>query len=219
MEIRTRDAVQWLIEYPTPLFLCTVNERSMTVRIYHVFSRFYVWAFSNTLPDSLELTPGEGQTGECVQWVDGSSFSLSAPIIEASMRDLMDDDQFEALRAVFAHWVQYDRENCDLVRQGLPIFRMPASYTVKTTVKLRAVAEQGNTAPPPMLLQRGMLRLAEALQCVGGLHGNRGDGHSPSKRLYCLTGSKLNIRRCSKILSFGVIAYQAGLVRLCCGDV
>ena len=83
--------------------------------------------------------------------------------------------ELEALRAVFAHWVQYDRENCDLVRQGLPIFRMPASYTVNETVKLRAVAEQGNTAPPPMLLQRGMLRLAEALQCVGGLHGNRGD--------------------------------------------
>jgi Domain of unknown function (DUF4365) len=170
-----REAVQWLIEYPTPLFLCIVSKRSMTVRIYHVFPRFYVWAFSNELPDSLELTPGEGRTGQCVQWVNGSHFSLSAPIIEAGMSDLTDNDRLQALRAVFAHWVRYERENCDLVRQGLPRFRMPASYTVNEMVNLQPVVQQGNALPPPMLLERGMLRLAEALECVGGLQGHRGD--------------------------------------------
>ncbi len=36
----------------------------------------------------------------------------------------------EALRKVFQYWVQFDRENCDLVRQGLLRFRIPASYRV-----------------------------------------------------------------------------------------
>jgi hypothetical protein len=111
----------------------------------------------------------------CVQWVSGSNFSLSAPIIEAGMSDLTDESRLQTLRAVFADWVRYERENCDLVRQGLPRFRMPASYTVNEMVNLQPVATQGNAAPPPMLLQRGMLRLAEALECVGGMQGQRGD--------------------------------------------
>jgi hypothetical protein len=121
------ESVRWLVEYPTPLFLCTVSKLPPRVRIYHVFPRFYIWALGN-LPESLELTPGQGQDGEFVQWIDGSSFPLSAPIIEVGLNDLMDGVQLLALRDVFAHWVRFDRENCDFVRQGLFQFRMPAQY-------------------------------------------------------------------------------------------
>jgi hypothetical protein len=148
----------------------------MRVRIYQIFPRFYVWAFSDSLPARLELTPGEGKTGQSVQWTNASSFSLSAPIIEASMNDLMDDKRLLKLRETFAHWVRLDRENCDLVRQGLPRFRMPASYTVnEMDVDRLPISQQENAAPQPWFLERGMLRLAEALECLGGLQGNRGD--------------------------------------------
>ena len=33
-----REAVKWLIQYPTPLFLCTVSKRCMRERIYHVIA-------------------------------------------------------------------------------------------------------------------------------------------------------------------------------------
>src|SRR5215831_7954799 len=48
------DEIRWLIEYPTPLFLCTVNKALLRVRIYQVFPRFYVSAFRDRLPEKLE---------------------------------------------------------------------------------------------------------------------------------------------------------------------
>jgi Domain of unknown function (DUF4365) len=168
-----RESVRWLVQYPTPLFLCVVSKSQLRIRIYHVFPRFYAWALGN-LPESLGLVPGEGRTGGFVQWENSSSFSLSAPIIEANMRDLMDNDRLESLRDVFAHWVRFDRENCDLVRQGLLRFRMPASYTVNETPE-QSFGELSGTAPEPEFLNRGLFLLAEALQCIGGQLGTKGD--------------------------------------------
>jgi hypothetical protein len=49
-------SVRWLIEHPTPLFLCTASKAHLRVRIYHVFPRFYVWAIGR-VPQTLELAP------------------------------------------------------------------------------------------------------------------------------------------------------------------
>jgi hypothetical protein len=169
-----RDSVRWLIEYPTPLFLCTVSKKDLRIRVYHVFPRFVVWSLGD-LPETLELTPGQGPTGKFVEWADGSSFSLSAPIIEASVDDLMDDDQLVRLRDVFTHWVRFDRENCDLIRQGLLMFRMSEYYTVNEIPETRPIVEQSYGAPSLEFLNRGLLRLAEALNCIGGQRGMAGD--------------------------------------------
>ena len=146
-QFKDHDSIRWLIEYPTPLFLCIVSKKHLRVRLYHVLPRFYVWAFRDQLPSTLELTPGEGPTGECIQWLDGSKFSLSAPIIEAGINDLTDDVRLQTLRKTFVQWVRFDRENCDLVRHGLPRFRMPASYIVNETIETRSIFEAGNAAP------------------------------------------------------------------------
>jgi hypothetical protein len=164
------ESVRWLIEYPTPLFLCTVSKQHLRVRVYHVFPRFYAWALGN-LPESLELTPGEGPSGKFVQWENGSTFSLSAPIIEAGIADLADNARLLTLRNAFAHWVRFDRENCDLIRQGLLRFRMPDRYTVNEMSATPSIGQISYGAPPPEFLNRGLLRLAEALECIGGQIG------------------------------------------------
>lgn len=168
-----RESVRWLVEHPIPLFLCTISKRKGRLRVYHVFPRFYAWAMG-TLPNRLELNPGKGRNGEFVQWENGSSFSLSAPIIEAGLGDLLDAHRMKELRDIFAYWVRLDRENCDLVRQGLLRFRMPVPYRVNE-LPTTGIGELGNAVPELVFLARGILRLAEAIECIGGQLGQRGD--------------------------------------------
>ncbi len=44
-----KDAVQWLIEYPLPLFLCVVDKASTRLRVYHTCPRLYSWALPHSL--------------------------------------------------------------------------------------------------------------------------------------------------------------------------
>ena len=127
--LKDKEEAIWLVEYPTPLFLACVEKKKGQVSVYHVMPRFYLWALGES-PSRLELQPGDGADGQFVAWENGEKFSLSAPIIRATLADLIDDEKMESLRNVFRCWVRFDRENCDLVRQGLLRFRMPASYRV-----------------------------------------------------------------------------------------
>jgi hypothetical protein len=159
------DSVRWLIEHPTPLFFCIVTNKQARLRVYHVFPRFYAWALG-IFPSTLRLTAGTGPAG--------SNFSLSAPVIEAGIGDLTDDNRLRTLKEVFSRWVDFDRENCDLVRQGLPRFRMPNSYV--TNELPTELLEAGLAASAERdVVDRGLLRLAEALECLGGFLGNMGD--------------------------------------------
>jgi hypothetical protein len=74
-KLNSQDEVKWLIEYPTPIFLCTVSKKELLIRVFHVFPRFYMWAFG-LLPSILELTPGKNKRGQSIEWEGGSSFSL-----------------------------------------------------------------------------------------------------------------------------------------------
>jgi hypothetical protein len=164
--------VKWLVECPTPLFLCVVNKKKWLVRVYHLLPRFQAWALGQ-LPDVLELIPGEGTDGDFLGWTEGSSFSLSAPIIEAGLDDLNEPGRMDELKKVFACWVEMDRDNCDLVRQGLLRFRRPQKYRVNE--KPSVDTELGFTRPDPDLLNRGLLRLVQAVECIGGQLAHGGD--------------------------------------------
>ena len=92
------------------------------VSVYHVTPRFYLWALGN-VPNRFVLTPEDQEDGEFVQWQNGETFSLSAPIIRVSLADLINDEIMNRLRGVFRRWVGFDRENCELISQGLLRFR------------------------------------------------------------------------------------------------
>jgi hypothetical protein len=167
------ESVRWLVEYPTPLFLACIDKKSGILRVYHVTSRFSVWAMG-TLPNRLVLTPEDTAAGTAVQWESAENYSLSAPILQVSCADLISDEKMKTLREVFKQWVQIDRENCDLVRKGLLRFRMPHSYRTNEAPG-GGIVEVGLRAPEAAFLRRGIQTLAESAECVGGQLGNLND--------------------------------------------
>ena len=172
-EFKDQISVKWLVEYPTPLFLACIDKKEGSVSVYHVMPRFYVWALGR-LPQRLLLRPEQNEDGQFVAWESGESFSLSAPIIRATIADLTNDATMDTLKAVFQSWVAFDRENCDLMRQGLLRFRMPHSYRVNQLPNT-GIGELGYAVPEPEFLERGILRLAESAECIGGQLFRQGD--------------------------------------------
>ena len=168
------ESVRWLLQHPTPLFLCTVDKTAGLIRVYHAMPRFCVAAMGR-LPSRLELQPETGHGGSFVNWTDGTKFSLSAPIFEAGLRDLTDSDRMRELGDVLYGWIKYERDNCDLLRQGLLRFRMPTPYTTNRPPN-QGIGEMGLAEPVDRrLIKRGIARLAEALECIGGQLAQTGD--------------------------------------------
>lgn len=167
------ESVEWLIEYPSPLFLGVVDKKNGTLCVYHVMARFLAWAYGQ-LPQRLELVPGDGDAGRFSEWGQGGIISLQAPILRVRLSDLIDDNRMRHLRSVFEHWVTMDRENCDLVRRGLARFRMPAEYSTNE-IPPKTLIERGARIPAPEFLERGIVSLAESAECLGGQLGCSGD--------------------------------------------
>lgn len=169
-------SVRWLVEHPTPLFLACVDKTAGILRVYQLSSRFYVWAMG-ALPARLALCPEDTEDGSFTWWQhrgDGDLFSLSAPFLRVTIAELVDGAMLNTFRNVLAHWIRFDRENCDLIRQGLLRFRMPHSYRTNE-VPNGGWVEQGLSAPAPAFLERGIMSSAEGAECVGGQLGRRGD--------------------------------------------
>lgn len=167
------ESVRWLVEYPSPLFLAVVEKKKAMVSIYHVMPRFLAWAYGH-LPERLELRPEQINEGVFSEWGEGGSVSLSAPILRVTLSDLVNDDIMQKFRDVFAYWVALDRENCDLVRNGLLRFRMPMSYCPNELPE-PSVGEMGYAVPERSFLSRGIAALAESAECIGGQMGRSGD--------------------------------------------
>jgi hypothetical protein len=148
------------------LFLACVDKKKGSVAVYQVMARFARWALG-ALPNRLELTLSDKEYAESVGWIDGTQFTLEAPIIKVSLADLVDEEKMATLRQVFEFWVRADRENCDLLRRGLYRFRMPLPYRVNELPN-ESVVEAGNAAPQGEFLNRGILTLAEDAECLGG---------------------------------------------------
>jgi hypothetical protein len=170
---KNKDSVKWLIQYPIPLFLACVDKKRASVSVYHVMPRFLVWALGY-LPNRLVLRPKKTVKGKFVKWENGTDFSLSAPIIRATCTDLANGRVMKTLASVFQRWVGFDRENCDLLRQGLLRFRMPSAYSVNE-IPNTGIGEMGLALPEPQFIERGILKLAESAECIGGQLFRRGD--------------------------------------------
>src|SRR5262245_24360176 len=128
----TTESVRWLVQHPLPLFLCVLDKLTARLRVYHTFPRFLLWAHGD-LPDSLELVPEDSQRGRFTQWEDGKRFSLSAPIVDRTITDLLDDAVFSQTRAVIEFWLRAEANNLVFFTMGVPIFTMPADYETNTT--------------------------------------------------------------------------------------
>jgi hypothetical protein len=117
-------------------------------------------------PERVELIAGNGPDGKFDGFLNLPTCSLSAPIVEVGLGDLTDDARMQQLRGVFEYWVGLDRDNCELVRAGLLRCRRPDSY--KTNGRPITNGQQDLSYADDEMLKRGIFRLAEALDCIGG---------------------------------------------------
>ena len=160
-----RPSVEWFVHHPLPLFLCTVNKKKGVVCVYHTQPRFQIWALGR-LPKRVDLTPEDDDKGKFDPCDKLPNCLLSAPILRVGLHELTDNIRMKELRDVFAYWVGLDRDNCELVRAGLLRFRRPESYE---TNKVPTTTIQGGLAfVDNKILNRGLARLAEAIECIGG---------------------------------------------------
>jgi hypothetical protein len=170
----TTEAVRWLVQHPLPLFLCVLDKSTARLRLYHTFPRFLLWALGD-LPDSLELVPEDSRQGRCTQWKDGKTFSLSAPIVDRTITDLLDDAVFTQTKAVIEFWLRAEANNLALVTMGVPIFTMPDDYDTNTTA-FKEIVFQWGTPPDGIARVRETLGktlpwLAEAYRRENNLQG------------------------------------------------
>ena len=126
------ESVRWLIEHPLPLLFCVVDKSSALLRLYHTVPRFFAWA-TGDLPSSLELVPDARHDGESIQWGAGARFSLSAPIVERTITELLDDAIWKETRAVIDFWLQAEQENLARFTMQVPVFSMPSRYATNVT--------------------------------------------------------------------------------------
>jgi hypothetical protein len=139
----SRESVRWLIEHPLPLLFCVVDKSSARLRLYHTLSRFLVWA-TGALPDTLELVPEITSKGQSTQWSDGKTFSLSAPIIDRTIMELLDDNVWAATRSVIDFWLQAEQRSLARFTMGLPVSSMPSGYETNTTATTGTVFQSSS---------------------------------------------------------------------------
>jgi hypothetical protein len=181
-EFQSGDQVRWLVEYPTPLFLACVDKKKLTVAIYHVMVRFLLRALG--VAGSLRLEPQDESWADSLGGIGGQlgRYLLPAPIVKATVQEIMDETKMEQLRNVFQVWVALDRENCDLARRGLLRMRIPLPYRVNE-IPASSVLEVGNATPADEILRRGIMTLAEDAECLGGQLYRKGDRAGSLKAL------------------------------------
>jgi hypothetical protein len=121
------ESVEWLVHHPLPLFLCIVDKGPARLRVYHTNARFALWAMP-PLPAQIDLFPEELEQGEFNSWLGAGSVSLSAPIIDIAIGDLVDDNRHTMLREVLTSWLDLEQRNLLCVQNGLNAFEAPYQY-------------------------------------------------------------------------------------------
>ncbi len=156
-------AVNWLVDYPQPLFLACVDKSSLTLSVYQTMARFLggFWA-----RDRLELIPSSGETGQCAKFKDPEKFDISAPILRVRVDDFSSKERLTHLAEVMRFWVRADQKNCVMRRNGLLRFRMPDTYKTNEIPEFSAIVEQGNQAPTPEQLLEAIGWMIETVDCV-----------------------------------------------------
>lgn len=144
-------SIQWLVEYPLPLFLCVIDKKKAHVRIYHTSPRFYVWA-TPPLPDRIELTPTGDAKGFCTHWSADNNFSLS-PVIDVSLQELLQDKVHKKIRTVLTYWIGIDSANLQRLKMGIHEFQMPYTYSANEEGG-GGMVFQGTNRPPSLEIVR-----------------------------------------------------------------
>jgi len=173
-------SVQWLIDHPLPLFLCVVVKSKHQVRVYQTTPRFNYWCFGGD-HDRLILRPTTNEKGHPGEWTSPTEHSLSAPIIDLHVSDLLDDKLMEKARATLEWWVKCEKHNLDLYRAGLMQFQLPGEYSPNEAPTNSSTQIQSITRPNDEQIERVIKSLVEALDCLSAQMFARDDLSSATR--------------------------------------
>jgi hypothetical protein len=126
------DEVRWIIEHPLPIFLCIVRKSDARILVYHTSPRFAAWA-APIQQNRLKLVPRtdtKGLTVDCDWLSGGDTFTLSAPILDFTIQELLEDDFHAQVKQVLQHWIDYDLKNLVRIRNGMPTMWVPYDYEI-----------------------------------------------------------------------------------------
>jgi hypothetical protein len=163
-QFNSPESVRWLIEHPLPLFLCVVLKKEALLKVYQTTPRFHAWSL-RPLPQRLDLLPGEGVEGSPSNWIDGTRFGLSAPILEFTVEKALEDDFPAWAKSVLQMWIDVDLDNLRRVQSGVRNFRVPEPYRTNEC-EVRGWTTQGVGHAESEDLAEGVARLKDSLDWV-----------------------------------------------------
>jgi hypothetical protein len=120
-------SVKWLLEHPLPFFLCVVDKSSARLRVYQTLARFSIWSLP-PFPKRVRLVPDDSHAGRHSPLTGGQVHSLSAPILDFTIQQLLNKDFHRKAWDILKFWCAADLANLDRIRAGLHTFTMPYEY-------------------------------------------------------------------------------------------
>lgn len=121
-------SVRWLLEHPLPLFLCIVDKPTARLRFYQTSQRFQSGLLSPR-PTQVRLQPQLTVEGKTFEWTPPGDFSLSAPIVDRTIMDLLDVKCVANARECLMAWAAIDAKNIHRRASGLKAVQLPSEYT------------------------------------------------------------------------------------------
>ena len=123
----------------------------------------------------MTLIPGTATKAKPVEggWVERESFQLSAPILDFTVEQILDDDFRRNVVQVLKFWIGYDVENLIRIKCGIHHFQVPYEYETNST-KVTGLTEQGGPLDEPSFLL-AQNRLKELLRVIVSHHYRRGE--------------------------------------------
>jgi hypothetical protein len=168
------ESVQWVVEYPAPLLLCSVLKSEARVRVYQTIVRFGAAAAAE-LPPRLTLVPGEPGEGRALGFGEGAdNYLLGPPILDFEVGELLNDERFELFRKVLGFWVLMDFNNVRRYQMGMRSVSMPPKHTTNQ-VPLGGSATYSLVYAPPEIRTKAEETASELFTWLARVRERDGD--------------------------------------------
>ncbi len=121
------ESVRWLLEHPTPLFLCVVDKKELRLRVYQTSPRFLA-QLESPRPERVVLEPACGAEDAAAVRTNPGAYSLGVPIIDYTVRELLDERIAQRARECLCAWSEIDRENIRRRATGMFAVVVPSRH-------------------------------------------------------------------------------------------
>jgi hypothetical protein len=143
------------------------------------------------LPQRLELILGAATQAQTANWDWISSCKLEAPILNFTIKDILDEDFRGQVKNVLKFWINFDVENLVRIKNGIQQFVVPPDYETNRT-KDTARTMQGVWRFREDTFQLAKNRLRELMSSITTHCYNNGDGDMVSAVIYAMALRQLS---------------------------